>query len=88
MKILHKHTVKIFAYFLLLLVVFGALPVFSAYNGIILLHNPSDAAYPIKGVDVSSYQGDKGKERFIDMNVFYGSEEAFLLYPKKFTKEV
>ena len=28
------------------------------YNGVILLNNPSDKNYPVKGVDVSSYQGD------------------------------
>ena len=28
------------------------------YNGVILLNNPSDKTFPIKGVDVSAYQGD------------------------------
>lgn len=28
------------------------------YNGIILLNNPSDEDYPIRGVDVSTYQGE------------------------------
>ena len=28
------------------------------YNGVILLNRPSKAAYPVRGVDVSSYQGD------------------------------
>lgn len=28
------------------------------YNGVILLNNPSEAEYPVRGVDVSSYQGD------------------------------
>ena len=28
------------------------------YNGVILLNNPSGAVYPVRGVDVSSYQGD------------------------------
>ena len=28
------------------------------YNGIILLNNPSENEYPVRGVDVSSYQGE------------------------------
>lgn len=28
------------------------------YNGVILLNNPSDEEYPVRGVDISSYQGD------------------------------
>lgn len=28
------------------------------YNGVILLNNPSEAEYPVRGADVSSYQGD------------------------------
>ena len=28
------------------------------YNGVILLNHPSDAEYPVRGVDVSHYQGD------------------------------
>lgn len=28
------------------------------YNGIIWFNNPSKSEYPVRGVDVSSYQGD------------------------------
>ena len=28
------------------------------WNGIILLNNPSEKQYPVRGVDVSAYQGD------------------------------
>lgn len=46
-------------------IIFGAFLLISAiaafalvYNGVILLNNPSEAEYPVRGVDVSSYQGD------------------------------
>ena len=29
---------------------------FAFYNGVILLNNPSEKEYPVRGVDVSSYQ--------------------------------
>ena len=35
--------------------------------------------YPVKGVDVSSYQGD---EKNIDINVFCGTKEGFAGYSK------
>lgn len=47
-----------------LCIVFGCLLVIGSvlfclvWNGIILLNNPSTDTYPVRGVDVSSYQGD------------------------------
>ena len=99
---------------------------FLLWNGIILLNNPSMTEYPVRGVDVSSYQGEidwktlssqnlsfafinvitgpslsdnrqwtfwqytnreqltgyRGKEKYIDMNVFSGTPEEFSAYGK------
>ena len=40
------------------IIVFGLVFCLLVYNGVILLNNPSEKEYPIRGVDVSSYQGD------------------------------
>lgn len=39
------------------------------YNGIILLNDPSETAYPVRGVDVSSYQGDIEWETLSAQNI-------------------
>lgn len=41
-----------------ILLVSAILAVALVYNGVILLNNPPEAVYPVRGVDVSSYQGD------------------------------
>ena len=41
------------------------------YNGIILLNNPSLEEFPVRGVDVSSYQGE------IDWNVLSKENVSF-----------
>lgn len=43
---------------LLLLCALVALSVYAVYHGIILLNNPSTSVYPVRGVDVSHYQGE------------------------------
>ena len=43
---------------LAVLVLAGAAVFFLVFNGNILLNNPSLAEYPVRGVDVSAYQGD------------------------------
>lgn len=52
-KIVRKASVA-----LLLLVIFCLAGIYAVYNGIILLNNPSRGRYPVRGVDVSHYQGD------------------------------
>lgn len=62
------------------------------YFSIVQINNPPKDKYPIKGVDVSEYQGGidwsvlsnrmcldgyNGEEKYIDMNVFVGTEEEF-----------
>lgn len=42
----------------LALMLCGALLVVLFYNGVLLFNNPSTQRYPVRGVDVSSYQGD------------------------------
>ena len=43
--------------FIVLIVAFCLAVCFLIYNGVILLNNPSLNEYPVRGVDVSSYQG-------------------------------
>lgn len=42
----------------LLLLAGGLGYIYAVYNGFILLNNPSGARYPVRGVDVSHYQGE------------------------------
>lgn len=56
-----KKTEKIFVRCLLLLIVLAVLATLIAvllWNGVIHLNHPSNKKYPIRGVDVSSYQGE------------------------------
>lgn len=46
------------------------------YNGIILLNNPSKDDYPIRGVDVSSYQGEINWEVLSDQNIHFAFLKA------------
>lgn len=48
---------KIIALIFILIALTGAVSIFLVWNGIILLNNPSEEKYPVRGVDVSSYQG-------------------------------
>lgn len=48
---------RILIIFIVLIVVFCLAVCFLIYNGVILLNNPSLNEYPVRGVDVSSYQG-------------------------------
>lgn len=57
---------------LLILAVAG---VFCVYNGYILLNNPSRSKYPVRGVDVSHYQGN------IDWSILE-KEDIFFAYIK------
>lgn len=54
-----KYIKFILCFFIVLICVFSA----ALYNGVIHINNPSKQKYPIRGVDVSSYQG------VIDWNV-------------------
>lgn len=53
--------------FILIIFIFALL----FYNGILLFNNPSHEEYPIRGVDVSSYQGD------IDWNILASQDISF-----------
>lgn len=65
-----KKLIIIFCALLILTSTFGLL----LYNGVIWFNNPSKEAYPVRGVDVSIYQGD------IDWNVLSneGIDFAFM----------
>jgi lysozyme len=44
---------------------------FLIYNGVLHVNNPSDRDYPVKGIDVSNYQGD------IDWDIIAGQNVKF-----------
>ena len=46
------------------------------WNGIVLLNNPSDEKYPVKGVDVSSYQGDIDWQTLARQNIQFAFIKA------------
>ena len=57
--------------------------IFSAYlayvlvwNGVVLLNNPSKKAYPVRGVDVSSYQGQIDWETLSEQNIKFAFIKA------------
>lgn len=57
------------------------------YNGIILLNNPSEKQYPVRGVDVSAYQGDIDWEVLSSQNIdfaFIKATEGSSFVDKKF----
>ncbi len=57
---------------------FGAiwLAVWMVMNGIILLNNPSEENYPVRGVDVSHYQGEINWETLSENNIDFAFIKA------------
>lgn len=53
MRKIYKIVLGMIAFILISAIIIGTL----FYNGIILFNNPSDEKYPVKGIDVSAYQG-------------------------------
>lgn len=53
-----RKKLKIFLFIILLLLLAGCGYGYSVYHGYILLNNPSGSKYPVRGVDVSHYQGE------------------------------
>ena len=49
---------------------------FMLFEGIILLNNPSDKAYPVRGVDVSAYQGDIDWNALAKQNISFAFIKA------------
>jgi len=57
------------------------------YNGVILFNNPSEKDYPVRGVDVSAYQGDIDWEILSSQNIdfaFIKATEGSSFVDKKF----
>lgn len=57
------------------------------WNGVILLNNPSDEEYPVRGVDVSAYQGDIDWSVLSEQNIsfaFIKATEGSSFVDKKF----
>ena len=46
------------------------------YHGVIYLNNPSETAYPVRGVDVSSYQGDINWQTLSAQNIDFAFIKA------------
>ena len=46
------------------------------YNGVILLNNPSLKDYPVRGIDVSSYQGEIDWNVIVDQNIQFAFIKA------------
>lgn len=55
---LRRKSIKIIIIVAVVLLIIAVSVFVMLWNGIILLNNPSKDAYPIRGVDVSSYQGE------------------------------
>lgn len=52
------HRIRLILFAVLLLLIGGLGYSYAVYNGFILLNNPSGTRYPVRGVDVSHYQGE------------------------------
>lgn len=48
------------------------------YNGVILLNNPSLEDYPVRGIDVSSFQGETDWDIIAEQNIQF----AFIKLPR------
>jgi len=57
-------------------VIIGGLLAFLFYNGILLFNNPSAEKYPIRGIDVSSYQGEIDWEQIAKQNISFAFIKA------------
>lgn len=58
------------------LLVFGVVLFFLVWNGIVLLNNPSSEEYPVRGVDVSSYQGEIDWDTLSSQNISFAFIKA------------
>ena len=55
---MNKMLIRLLIIAVTFIVVLGLVFAMLIYNGVILLNNPSEKEYPVRGVDVSSYQGE------------------------------
>ena len=46
------------------------------YNGIILMNNPSSDSYPVRGIDVSTYQGEINWEILVANDISFAFIKA------------
>jgi len=73
---LKKHIKKIVVLLTISLIVFCGIFAVLLYNGVVLLNNPSDRAFPVKGVDVSSYQGEIDWNLLASQNILFAFMKA------------
>ena len=72
MKKVYKILLVSIAALLLLIAFYGLL----LYRGVLFLNNPSPAEFPIRGVDVSSYQGEINWELLANQNIQFAFIKA------------
>lgn len=60
----------------IVLLVFVIAAVALVYNGVVWLNNPSKSKYPVRGVDVSSYQGDIAWQTLSSQNIDFAFIKA------------
>lgn len=56
--------------------VIGVVGILLVYNGVVSLNSPSDSRYPVRGVDVSSYQGDIDWHKLSEQNIHFAFIKA------------
>ena len=72
-----KKKFLLWASIILTVVLFGLILIFALlWNGVILLNNPSSQEYPVRGVDVSSYQGEIDWETLASQNISFAFLKA------------
>ncbi len=71
-----QKSIKIIVSILLSAVLFVSIFIVLIYNGVLLLNNPSEKQYPVKGVDVSSYQGEIDWEVLANENIQFAFIKA------------
>jgi Lyzozyme M1 (1,4-beta-N-acetylmuramidase) len=67
---------KIIISVVLIILGFACITAFLTYKGIIILNNPSTDKYPVRGVDVSSYQGEIDWNKLSDNHIQFAFIKA------------
>lgn len=73
--LIRKRTVKRLLFALILLILFS-ITFYMFMSGIILFNNPSKSKYPVRGVDVSHYQGDIDWDTLVNQGIDFAFIKA------------
>ncbi len=68
--------IRIAAIIIIMLLILAITVITLVYNGVVLLNNPSESEYPVRGVDVSSYQGDIEWQTLSSQNIDFAFIKA------------